>query len=53
MQPIQGRGRERVDRRGRGRDGGRGHGQDGEGSRGTSEPTLPTSVRPEKFQFLE
>ena len=41
MQPIRGRGRERVDRRGRGRDGGRSRGRDGEGGRGTLEPTLP------------
>ena len=44
MQPIQGRGRRRVDRRGRGRDGERGHGRDGEGGRGTPEPTLSTSI---------
>ena len=46
MQPIQGRGRGRVDRRGRGRDGGRGHGRDGEGSRSTPESTLPTLIPP-------
>ena len=46
MQPIRGRGRERVDRRGHGRDGGRGHGQDDERGRGTPEPTLPTSIPP-------
>ena len=45
MQPIQGRGRGRVDRQGRGCDGGRGHGRDGEGGRDTSEPALPTSIR--------
>ena len=38
MQPIRGRGRERVDRGG--------HGRDGEGGRGTLEPTLPTSIPP-------
>ena len=38
MQPIRGRGRGRVDCRGRGRD--------GEGSRGTLEPTFPTSIPP-------
>ena len=38
MQPIQGRGRGRVDRRG--------HGRDGEGGRGTHEPTLSTSIPP-------
>ena len=42
MQPIQGKGR--VDRRARSRDDGRAHGRDGEGSRGTPEPTLPTSI---------
>ena len=46
MQPIQGKGRGRVDRRGCGRDSGRGHGRDGEGGRGTLEPTFPTSIPP-------
>ena len=46
MQPIQGKGRGRVDRRDRGRDGGRGCGQDGEGGRSTLESTLPSSIRP-------
>ena len=53
MQPIRGRGRERVDRRGDGRDGGRGHGQDGEGGRGTLEPTLPTSIPPHTYPSLD
>ena len=55
MQPIRGkgRGRGRVDRRGHGRDGGRGHGQDGEGSRGTPEPTLPTSMPPHTYPSPE
>ena len=49
MQPIQGKGRGRVDRRGYGRDGGWGRGRDGkqgrdydgEGGRGTPKPTFP------------
>ena len=44
MQPIRGRGRERVDRRGRGRDGGQGHGRDSEGGCRTLESTLPTFI---------
>ena len=53
MQPIQGRGRGRVNRRGRDGNGGRGHGRDGEGGRGTPEPTLPTSIPPHNYPSLD
>ena len=53
MQPIQGRGRGRVDRQGRGQDGGRAHGRDGEGGRGTPKPTLPTSLPPHTYPSPE
>ena len=46
VQPIRGKGRERVDRQRRGRDGGQGLGRDGEGGHGTPEPTLTTSIPP-------